>query len=199
MPSTPPSPARRSIPTPSKYQKVEFKNIDKDKAEFRKDCHQWLRGHGAALLCQRLVAGRWRRNATTYARKVGDNLYAAGMITPVGTLQPGETKAVDARLFAGPQVETTLEALAPGLELVKDYGWLTILAKPLYWLLDKIHGFLGNWGWSIVGLVLLLKICLLLAQRQGLRQHGQDEGHQPQDHGDARAPEGQARSRCSRR
>ena len=48
--------------------------------------------------------------------------------------------------------------LTPGLELVKDYGWLTILAKPLYWLLDKIHGFLRNWGWSIVGLVLLLKI-----------------------------------------
>jgi YidC/Oxa1 family membrane protein insertase len=93
-----------------------------------------------------------------YARKVGDNLYAAGMITPVGTLQPGETKVLDARLFAGPQLEKTLEALAPGLELVKDYGWLTILAKPLYWLLDKIHGILGNWGWSIVGLVLFLKI-----------------------------------------
>jgi YidC/Oxa1 family membrane protein insertase len=51
-----------------------------------------------------------------------------------------------------------LENLAPGLDLVKDYGWLTILAKPLYWLLDKIHGVLGNWGWSIVGLVVLLKM-----------------------------------------
>ena len=55
-------------------------------------------------------------------------------------------------------IEKKLEALAPGLELVKDYGWLTILAKPLYWLLDKLHGFLHNWGWSIVALVLLLKI-----------------------------------------
>jgi YidC/Oxa1 family membrane protein insertase len=65
---------------------------------------------------------------------------------------------VEARLFAGPQEEKVLESLAPGLELVKDYGWLTILAKPLYWLLDQLHKLLGNWGWSIVALVLLLKI-----------------------------------------
>jgi len=51
-----------------------------------------------------------------------------------------------------------LEALAPGLELVKDYGWLTMLAKPLYWLLVKLHALISNWGWSIMALVLLLKI-----------------------------------------
>ena len=51
-----------------------------------------------------------------------------------------------------------MEKLYPGLELVKDYGWLTILSKPLYWLLDQLHKLLGNWGWSIVALVLLLKI-----------------------------------------
>jgi YidC/Oxa1 family membrane protein insertase len=50
-----------------------------------------------------------------------------------------------------------LETTAPGLELVKDYGWLTIIAKPLYWLLEKIHSFVGNWGWAIVLLVVLLK------------------------------------------
>ena len=50
-----------------------------------------------------------------------------------------------------------LEVTTPGLELVKDYGWLTILAKPLYWLLEKIHGFVSNWGWSIVLLVVLIK------------------------------------------
>ena len=140
-----------------KYQKVEFKNIDKDKAEFEKTATS-----GYVAMVQHYFASAWLLGdgiqRDNYARKVGDNLYAAGMITPVGTLQPGETKTVQARLFAGPQLEKTLEALAPGLELVKDYGWLTILAKPLYWLLDKIHGILGNWGWSIVGLVLFLKI-----------------------------------------
>jgi YidC/Oxa1 family membrane protein insertase len=140
-----------------KYQKVEFKNIDKDKADFEKTATS-----GYVAMVQHYFASAWLLGdgiqRDNYARKVGDNLYAAGMITPVGTLQPGETKVLDARLFAGPQLEKTLEALAPGLELVKDYGWLTILAKPLYWLLDKIHGILGNWGWSIVGLVLFLKI-----------------------------------------
>jgi YidC/Oxa1 family membrane protein insertase len=58
----------------------------------------------------------------------------------------------------GPQEEKLLESLSPGLELVKDYGWLTILAKPLYWLLDQLNLLIDNWGWSIVGLVVLLKL-----------------------------------------
>jgi YidC/Oxa1 family membrane protein insertase len=66
-------------------------------------------------------------------------------------------REVEARL-AGPQEEKKLEAMAPGLELVKDYGAFTILAKPLYWLLDQLFRVLGNWGWSIVALVVLLKI-----------------------------------------
>jgi YidC/Oxa1 family membrane protein insertase len=80
------------------------------------------------------------------------------MITPLAELAPGASARAQAQLFVGPQEEKVLEALAPGLELVKDYGWLTILAKPLYWLLDKLHAVLGNWGWSIVALVVLLKI-----------------------------------------
>ena len=80
------------------------------------------------------------------------------MITPIGAIAPGATAAVDARLFIGPQDEKLLESIAPGLELVKDYGFFTILSKPLYWLLDKLHGVIGNWGWAIVALVFLLKI-----------------------------------------
>ncbi|NEH47155.1 membrane protein insertase YidC, partial [Rhizobium leguminosarum] len=93
-----------------------------------------------------------------FVRKVDTNLYAVGMITSLGEIAPGQTKALDSRLFAGPQIETMMEKLTPGLELVKDYGWLTILSKPLYWLLDQLHKILSNWGWSIVALVLLLKI-----------------------------------------
>ena len=140
-----------------KYQKVEFGDIDKGKADFEKSSP-----NGYVAMVQHYFASAWLLGNSiqrdNFARKVGDNLYAAGMITSVGMLEPGETRMIEAKLFAGPQLEKTLENLAPGLELVKDYGWLTILAKPLYWLLDKIHGVLGNWGWSIVGLVLLLKI-----------------------------------------
>jgi len=73
------------------------------------------------------------------------------------TLKTGESKSVSAIFYAGPQEEKKLEALYPGLELVKDYGWLTILAKPLYWLLDQLYKLINNWGWSIVALVVLLK------------------------------------------
>ena len=77
-----------------------------------------------------------------YTRKVSDNLYSVGMLLPLGELAPAASRTVEARLFAGPQQEKVLEALAPGLDLVKDYGWLTILSKPLFWLLDRLHGLL---------------------------------------------------------
>jgi YidC/Oxa1 family membrane protein insertase len=89
--------------------------------------------------------------------KTGDNRYAIAMVKPLGEVAAGQRKSMDAQLFVGPQEEKKLAALAPGLELVKDYGWFTMLAKPLFWLLDKLHGMIGNWGWAIVALVVLLK------------------------------------------
>ena len=93
-----------------------------------------------------------------YTGKVDTNLYSVGMFLPVGEIAPGASKTFDAQLFVGPQEENKLAALAPGLELVKDYGWFTILAKPLFWLLTQLHKYIGNWGWAIVALVVLLKI-----------------------------------------
>jgi YidC/Oxa1 family membrane protein insertase len=84
--------------------------------------------------------------------------YRVAMLTPVGTVAPGASQTVKATLFAGPQEEQLLEPLAPGLEQVKDYGLLKIIAQPLFWLLNKLHTLIGNWGWSIVALVFLLKI-----------------------------------------
>jgi len=80
------------------------------------------------------------------------------MILPLGPVAAGSNKTVAATLFAGPQEERKLAELAPGLELVKDYGWFTILAKPLFWLLTHLHALFGNWGWAIVALVVLLKV-----------------------------------------
>jgi len=90
--------------------------------------------------------------------KVADCCYRVNMVAPLGAIAPGASKSIEAKIFIGPQEEKVLEALTPGLELVKDYGWLTILSKPLYWLLDKLHSFIQNWGWAIMALVLLLKI-----------------------------------------
>ena len=140
----------------AKYQKVEFAQIEGNKADFIK-----VASDGYVAMVQHYFASAWLLGdgieREHFARKVDTNLYSAGMITPVGTVTPGQSKAVESRLFVGPQAEKVLEKVAPGLELVKDYGWLTMLAKPLYWLLEKIHSFVSNWGWSIVLLVVLLK------------------------------------------
>ena len=140
-----------------KYQKVEFKTIESNKVDVEKQAN-----NGYVAMVQHYFAAAWILadgvQRDLFLRKVDTNLYSVGMITALGQISPGNAKSIDAIFFAGPQEEKKLEALAPGLELVKDYGWLTILAKPLYWLLDKLHSFINNWGWSIVALVLLLKI-----------------------------------------
>ena len=140
-----------------KYEKVEFSDIEKNKIEIEKTST-----NGYLAMVQHYFASAWLLpdgvQRDLFMRKVDTNLYAAGMIAQLGSIEPGASKSLEANFFAGPQEEKVLEALAPGLELVKDYGWLTILAKPLYWLLDYVQGYINNWGWSIVALVLLLKI-----------------------------------------
>ena len=146
-----------------KYQKIEFADIKKKNAEYEKQST-----NGYVAMVQHYFASAWvlpegmDRTISLDAVDIGSNLpdccYRAAMVAPLTAIAPGATQTINATLFVGPQEEKMLEALTPGLELVKDYGWLTILAKPLYWLLDRLHGFIQNWGWSIVALVLLLKI-----------------------------------------
>jgi len=149
-----------------KFQKVEFTDIDKNKADFQKESR-----NGYVSMVQHYFASAWILpdgvQRELFVRKPENNRYAAGLITPPEALAPGATQSVTATFFAGPQEEKMLERVAPGLDLVKDYGWLTILAKPLYWLMDKLHGFLGNWGWSIMGLVLVIKIAFYWLQAKG--------------------------------
>ncbi len=149
----------------SKFKKIDFKVIEKRGAAEKPD-HDTAADNGWVAMVQHYFATAWLLGATAddksprefFTRKVDVNQYSVGMVVPMGTLAPGATQAVDSRLFAGPQEENMLSQIAPGLDLVKDYGWLTILSRPLFWLLTQLHGFLGNWGWSIVGLVVLLKI-----------------------------------------
>ena len=86
------------------------------------------------------------------------NRYWIGMMSTEKTIKPGETLDTNLNLYVGPKIQKDLEALAPGLELSVDYGWLTFLSKPLFWLLDKIHSLVGNWGWSIILLTLVIKL-----------------------------------------
>jgi YidC/Oxa1 family membrane protein insertase len=145
-----------------KYQKVEFADIKKKKVEVETQSNT-----GYIAMVQHYFASAWilpdglSRNISMDAVDIGSTMadccYRATLIAPLEAIKPGQTKTISATFFAGPQEENKLEALYPGLELVKDYGWLTIMAKPLFWLLDQLNSILKNWGWSIVALVVLLK------------------------------------------
>ncbi|MEK0417754.1 MAG: protein translocase subunit YidC [Pseudomonadota bacterium] len=140
----------------NKFHKVEFKDIDKGKAEHDKSANNgWVAMVQHYFTAAWLLPGAVQREFRT--AKVADNHYTIAMVAPMGEVAPGTTGAFEAQLYTGPQEEDVLSALAPGLELVKDYGWLTVIAKPLFWLLSKLHAVLGNWGWAIVALVVLLK------------------------------------------
>lgn len=139
-----------------KFQKVNFGDIASNKGNFVRNSSD-----GYVAMVQHYFATAWLgedgQARENFVRKVADNLYSVGTISTLPEIAPGQSHTAQARLFVGPQDEKLLERLAPGLELVKDYGWLTILAKPLYWLLEKIHGYVANWGWAIVLLVVLIK------------------------------------------
>jgi len=143
-----------------KFHKVAFADITKNKAELPAPAN-----NGWVAMVQHYFVSAWLLNvpgSDALRREfrvadLGNNLFSVAMVVPLAKLAPGASQSVESSLYAGPEEEKKLEALAPGLELVKDYGIFTIISKPLYWLLNQLHGILGNWGWSIVALVVLLK------------------------------------------
>ena len=164
--------------TQKKYQKIEFSDIEKNNADFEKQSSQ-----GYVAMVQHYFASAWLLDDTQqrdlFARKLDNNLYAVGMVAPLPAIAPGGQLSQTARLFVGPQEEKILESMYPGLELVKDYGWLTILSKPLYWLLYELYRIIGNWGWSIVALVVVLKIAFYWLNSQAYKSMGKMKAINP--------------------
>lgn len=140
-----------------KFQKVSFEDIAGGSAKFAKQASD-----GWAAMVQHYFVGAWLPVGNVqrefYARKVGPDLYTAGMIMPVAGIAPEQTGSVGTRLYAGPQEQDHLAGIAEGLGLVVDYGWLTVIAAPLFWVLSWIHGLTGNWGWAIVLVTVLIKL-----------------------------------------
>ncbi|MDR3383233.1 membrane protein insertase YidC [Cupriavidus basilensis] len=161
-----------------KYHKITFDDIGKGKASVPA-----AGTSGWVAMVQHYFASAWipqsGKEHSFYVEKIDNNLFRVGVQQPLGSIAPGATVTTDARLFAGPQEERMLEKITPGLELVKDYGWLTILAKPLFWLLEKIHGFLGNWGWSIIGLTVLIKLVFFPLSAASYKSMGKMKDLQP--------------------
>nr|Q477Q4.1 RecName: Full=Membrane protein insertase YidC; AltName: Full=Foldase YidC; AltName: Full=Membrane integrase YidC; AltName: Full=Membrane protein YidC [Dechloromonas aromatica RCB] len=140
-----------------KYQKVTFEHIADNKAKFTKTADNgWL------AMVQHYFVSAWVPKDKTqrefYMRKVeGSNVFQAGVIVPVAEIAPGAKGEASVSLYAGPQMQSALKQVAPGLDLVVDYGWLTVVAAPIFWALEAIHKLVGNWGWAIVVLTIMIK------------------------------------------
>lgn len=139
-----------------KFQKISFSDIDKAKVKYPTDSN-----NGWIGILQHYFVSAWIPDEKTkhefFTRKLPNGLYSAGVILPVPAIAPGQTYEMTVPFYAGPS-ESKLNEIAPGLGLTVDYGWLTVVATPIFWTLSYIHGIVKNWGVAIIILTLLLKI-----------------------------------------
>ena len=151
-----------------KYQKIDFGDIEKGKAKFNtKADNGWM------AMVQHYFVAAWipgeKLSREFYVRKLEGGAkpaITAGLIVPTPVVAPGAKISQSVSLYAGPQIQSMLDQLAKpvadggigaqGLPLVVDYGWLTIVAAPIFWCLEVIYKLVGNWGWAIV----LLTVCI---------------------------------------
>ena len=140
-----------------KFQKVELTDIDKGKADFVKQSSDgWLAYVQHYFVAAWLPAAKIAREYAVEKRP--DGIYAGRSLISTGPIAAGAGATLSVPLYAGPQEQSRLAAFAPGFDLVVDYGWLTIIAWPLFWLLEKFHVLSGNWGVAIILLTVLIKL-----------------------------------------
>ncbi|MES2218746.1 MAG: membrane protein insertase YidC [Pseudomonadota bacterium] len=117
---------------------------------------------GWAAMVQHYFVSAWipDKNVTSqyFSKVTNDGLYTIGMIGPGLSVAPGETIATQANFYAGPAIADRLESAAPGLQLTIDYGWFWFISIIIFWMMQKIHSVVGNWGWSIVLVTLVIKL-----------------------------------------
>ncbi|OAM51979.1 membrane protein insertase YidC [Methylovorus sp. MM2] len=138
-----------------KYKKVSFK--DMAKTNLSKNTND-----GWVGLVQHYFVSAWIPQdglaREFYSKKLTDNIFSIGAKSDLGTIAPGDTKTIEAKFYTGPQTHDELIKAAPGLEYTVDYGWLTIIASPLFWVLSAIEDIVHNWGVAIILLTILLKL-----------------------------------------
>jgi len=139
-----------------KYQKIDFSDMaDEDLNRDIKD--------GWAAIIQHYFLAAWippvGSQQSYYTRDLNQSRYVLGMkASNEVQVAKGSTQTLNNILFVGPKIQEELEKIAPGLELTVDYGVLTFIAKPIFWLMTHIHNIVGNWGWTIILLTLLIKL-----------------------------------------
>ena len=138
-----------------KYEKISFKDIA------GRDLSRDVEGGWAAMI-QHYFLGAWippqEEVSNFYTRSPGGNRYIIGMVGQPQRVMPGEQQRFGSQLFVGPKLQDQMREVAAGLHLTVDYGMLTIISAPLFWLLKHIYAIIGNWGWAIIVLTILIKL-----------------------------------------
>ena len=139
------------------FEKVPPADIDKNKVDVvKRSDNGWLAFIQHYFVSAWIIPDGIQREYVLEKR--ADGVYVGRALVKLPEIDPGKQASVKAELYAGPQEQQRLKAAAPGMELVVDYGWLTIIAWPLFWLLQKYHELTGNWGVAIILLTLSIKI-----------------------------------------
>ncbi|MDP6969166.1 MAG: membrane protein insertase YidC [Gammaproteobacteria bacterium] len=136
-----------------KYKRYDFDDMDEENLKAT------AKGGWVAML-QHYFVSAWVPNSEqdhTYSTRVSNGNYIAGFVSPAMHLQPGQQGSTSAQLYVGPKIQDDLEAISENLDLVVDYGWLWWIAQPLFWLLNTMYGFVGNWGVAIILVTLCVK------------------------------------------
>ncbi|WP_431701350.1 membrane protein insertase YidC [Pseudomonas sp. BR20] len=143
------------------YKKVSMKDMDKVAEDKTKAPITYNVNGGWVAWLQHYFVTAWipqpGQNNAVLARKDSKGNYIIGYTGPALTVAPGAKAETSATLYAGPKSQAVLKELSPGLELTVDYGILWFIAQPIFWLLQHIHSIVGNWGWSIIFLTMLIK------------------------------------------
>jgi YidC/Oxa1 family membrane protein insertase len=156
-----------------KYEKLTFEDIEKRSARNLAPEHATKANEGWVGIAQHFFVAAFipqdKLTRDIFTKKIDNNLYAIGTVQPMGTVAPGATATNVSRLYVGPQDEKKLETISPGLELVKDYGVLTIIAKPLFSFMTFLQKYIGNWGWTIIALTILIKLAFFPLSAAGFK------------------------------
>ena len=137
------------------YEKVDFSDMASQ------DIDREVPGGWVAMI-QHYFAAAWVPDAEEtnhyYSKSLPNGRYVLGVVGPTRTAPPGGATDFSLTFYVGPKIQERMQEVAPHLERTVDYGWLWLIAEPLFWLLSWIHGFVGNWGWAIILLTVLIKL-----------------------------------------
>ena len=141
------------------YDGDSYDKLDADDLEDEPVQLEVSRGWIAVIQNHFLAAAIPDRNANVrMSARYGDGDYRLSVAGPRKLIAAGATEIFEQDLFVGPKLQDQMAATADGLKLTVDYGWLTIISQPLFWLLSKIYSFVGNWGWTIIIMTMLIKL-----------------------------------------